>query len=203
MHKAITWFLNNSLSSYCITSGDAFQITKKKIWTSHTLKNEDSSSSLSSLVLDTSQNVFQKGFSKGNLFVYHFVHQDSTTQSSPSGPRKFNCTLRTGDYVVFLSASHFFTYYTIILTSKHFEFLWHNVLGWMKSPAWKNITLGEIDKTKPIHFLKRRLYSSLEHLRKQYQLLSKILFTLLWCCLFIHLVVEFWFYKNHLLRFWL
>ncbi|XP_027113474.2 DNA replication ATP-dependent helicase/nuclease JHS1-like [Coffea arabica] len=81
------------------------EVGKKEIWISHILKNDLLSGRLSSLVLDTSHKMPQKGFSKGNQFVYRFVRQSfplvgTEQQSSPSGLSSFDSTLRSGDYVI-------------------------------------------------------------------------------------------------------
>lgn len=88
---------------------------KKDIWWSSKSRHEKSSSCLSSVILDTSDEIPQTKFSKGNRFIYRFVRQELpqlggvarngdslSTGSSPVDDS--NCSLRSGDYVVhFLS----------------------------------------------------------------------------------------------------
>ncbi|KAI8572529.1 hypothetical protein RHMOL_Rhmol01G0206500 [Rhododendron molle] len=87
------------------------QNAKKDIWWSSNSRHEKSSSCLSSVILDTSDEIPQTKFSKGNRFIYRFVRQELpqlggvarngdylSTGSSPVDDR--NCSLRSGDYVL-------------------------------------------------------------------------------------------------------
>lgn len=87
-----------------------FQLVKKQIWRSHSLKN-DSTSCLSSIVLDASDELPHQKSLKDNRFIYRFVHRDLlsinvkasggdplSVASSPTND--MDCTLRSGDYVV-------------------------------------------------------------------------------------------------------
>ncbi|KAH7849649.1 hypothetical protein Vadar_020933 [Vaccinium darrowii] len=92
------------------------QNAKKDIWWSSNSRSEKSSSCLSSVVLDTSDEIPQTKFSKGNRFVYRFVRQElpllggvernGYSQSTGSSPiDDINCSLRSGDYAI-LSTEH-------------------------------------------------------------------------------------------------
>ncbi|XP_058204643.1 DNA replication ATP-dependent helicase/nuclease JHS1 isoform X2 [Rhododendron vialii] len=87
------------------------QNAKKDIWWSSNSRHEKSSSCLSSVILDTSDEIPQTKFSKGNRFIYRFVRQELpqlggvarngdslSTGSSPVDGS--NCSLRSGDYVI-------------------------------------------------------------------------------------------------------
>ncbi|XP_057510867.1 DNA replication ATP-dependent helicase/nuclease JHS1-like [Actinidia eriantha] len=87
------------------------QNAKKDIWCSSSLRSEKSSSCLSSVVLDTSEEIQQKKISKGNQFIYRFLRQDlpplngeahdgDSLSSGFSPIDDINCALRSGDYVI-------------------------------------------------------------------------------------------------------
>ncbi|GFZ00758.1 DNA replication helicase [Actinidia rufa] len=87
------------------------QNAKKGIWCSSSLRSEKSSSCLSSVVLDTSEEIQQKRISKGNQFIYRFLRQDlpplngeahdgDSLSSGFSPIDDINCALRSGDYVI-------------------------------------------------------------------------------------------------------
>jgi DNA replication ATP-dependent helicase Dna2 len=89
------------------------QLVKKKIWRSHSLKHDKSTSFLSSLVLDASDELPHQKSLKENRFIYRFVYRDltsfnvkasdrdsSTVATSPTSD--MDCTLKSGDYVVHL-----------------------------------------------------------------------------------------------------
>ncbi|KAJ6874165.1 DNA replication ATP-dependent helicase/nuclease JHS1 [Populus alba x Populus x berolinensis] len=87
------------------------QLVKNRIWRPHSLKSDDSTSCLSSVVLDTSDRVpYQKSL-KDNRFIYRFVHKKmplhevhasgGESLSFPSSSAEdFNYTLKSGDYVI-------------------------------------------------------------------------------------------------------
>lgn len=81
----------------------------------HNLKSDNSTSFLSSLVLDASDELPHQKSHKENRFIYRFVYRDltsfnmkasdgdsSTVDTSPTSD--MDCTLKSGDYVV-----HFFS----------------------------------------------------------------------------------------------
>ena len=83
------------------------------------MRSEKSSSCLSSVVLDTSEEIRQKKISKGNQFIYRFVRQDlpplngeahdgDSLSSGFSSTDDINCALRSGDYVVCIIPTLFF-----------------------------------------------------------------------------------------------
>ncbi|KAM7512220.1 hypothetical protein LguiB_011095 [Lonicera macranthoides] len=87
------------------------EVVKKGIWSSRSFKSERSTSYLSSIVLDTSNEVSQMNVSKGNRFVYRFVRQEfppldgqacneDSLSSSSSPINDLDCSLRIGDYVL-------------------------------------------------------------------------------------------------------
>ncbi|VFQ84275.1 unnamed protein product [Cuscuta campestris] len=83
------------------------EFAKKEIWTSCGSVTEDSSSSLSPLVITPLDKQGQKTFCKGNRFVYHFVHQSlhptSIDQQNSDGSlpmKNMESRLRNGDYVI-------------------------------------------------------------------------------------------------------
>lgn len=84
---------------------------KKDIWHSRSLKGEPSTSCLSSVVLDTSNNHQWKNSFKDNKFIYRFVRQnvpslhvneynEDSLPSISSPANDLDCALRNGDYVV-------------------------------------------------------------------------------------------------------
>jgi len=86
------------------------QNVKKGIWHS-ILRSEKSTGSLGSVVLDTSDELPLKKCSKGNRYIYRFVHQDllpldgkghhgDSLSSVSAAADDMNCTLRSGDHVV-------------------------------------------------------------------------------------------------------
>ncbi|XP_028095091.1 DNA replication ATP-dependent helicase/nuclease DNA2 isoform X1 [Camellia sinensis] len=87
------------------------QISKKDIWCPSSVRSEKSTSSLSSVVLDTSEELKQTKILKANRFIYRFVRQDlppidgeahdGDSLSAVSSPTDdMNCMLRSGDYVI-------------------------------------------------------------------------------------------------------
>uniref|UniRef100_A0A2N9F1V3 DNA replication ATP-dependent helicase/nuclease n=1 Tax=Fagus sylvatica TaxID=28930 RepID=A0A2N9F1V3_FAGSY len=91
------------------------ELVKKQIWRSHSLKN-DSTSCLSSIVLDASDELPHQKSLKDNRFIYRFVHRDLlsvnvkasggdplSVASSPTND--MDCTLRSGDYVILSTES--------------------------------------------------------------------------------------------------
>ena len=88
-----------------------FQLLKNEIWRARGLSGGQSTSCLSSIVLDTSNELLHKKSDKDNRFVYSFVRQDIPSPNSiGSNGESLNavsfpandlvCTLRSGDYVV-------------------------------------------------------------------------------------------------------
>lgn len=89
-----------------------FQLVKNEIWRSRSLRGDPLTSCLTSIVLDTSKELLHQKSYKDNRFVYRFVHQDMPSRSLnasdeeslsvvASPPNVLDCTLRSGDYVVF------------------------------------------------------------------------------------------------------
>ncbi|XP_060219092.1 DNA replication ATP-dependent helicase/nuclease JHS1 [Lycium barbarum] len=86
------------------------EVAKKQIWSSQSLKNDLYAPCLSSLVLDTSEGTAPTNFCKGSQFMYRFVHrdwnsldthrEDDALNSSIFPVKKFESSLRNGDYVV-------------------------------------------------------------------------------------------------------
>ncbi|KAJ9680403.1 hypothetical protein PVL29_019664 [Vitis rotundifolia] len=92
------------------------EVMKKGIWRSHSLKRDPSTSCLSSIVLDTSNNHPQKNSFKDNKFIYRFVrqnvasfhvkeHNEDSLPSISSPANDLDCTLRNGDYVILSTES--------------------------------------------------------------------------------------------------
>ncbi|KAK9069565.1 hypothetical protein SSX86_011469 [Deinandra increscens subsp. villosa] len=73
------------------------EVVKKEMWGSRSMNSAHSSTCLSSIVLDTSDQVLHKNFIQGNRFVYCFTRQDSNPSSSG---KDLECSLKTGDYVI-------------------------------------------------------------------------------------------------------
>lgn len=89
-----------------------FQLVKNEIWRSHSLRGDTLTCCLTSIVLDTKELLHHKSY-KDNRFVYRFVCQDMPSHSlnasdgeslsSVSSSANFlDCTLRSGDYVVYI-----------------------------------------------------------------------------------------------------
>ncbi|CAK9170418.1 unnamed protein product [Ilex paraguariensis] len=87
------------------------EAVKKEMWCSRSLTSEHYTSCVSSLVLDTSDKLLPKKFSKSNRFIYRFMRQDlpppdgKAYEMDSLGPasspiNNMDCTLRTGDYVM-------------------------------------------------------------------------------------------------------
>ncbi|KAK4847699.1 hypothetical protein QYF36_004865 [Acer negundo] len=87
------------------------QLLKNEIWRSRGLSGDQSTSCLSSIVLDTSKELLHQKSDKDNRFVYGFVRQDIPSPNSiDSNGESLNavsfplndlvCTLRSGDYVI-------------------------------------------------------------------------------------------------------
>lgn len=93
------------------------QLAKKKIWCPRSLKHDKSTSFLSSLVLDASEELPHHEPLKDKRFIYRFVHQDlpafnmkasDGNSSVASSPRNYmDSMLRSGDYVVKFSHIRF------------------------------------------------------------------------------------------------
>ncbi|KAL5799099.1 hypothetical protein ACOSQ2_003919 [Xanthoceras sorbifolium] len=92
------------------------QLLKNEIWRSRGLSSDHSTSCLSSIVLDTSNELLRQKSDKANRFVYHFVRQDMPSPNligsngeslnAVSFPANdLNCTLRSGDYVILSTES--------------------------------------------------------------------------------------------------
>ncbi|KAK9065396.1 hypothetical protein SSX86_016779 [Deinandra increscens subsp. villosa] len=73
------------------------EVVKKEMWGSRSMNSAHSSTCLSSIVLDTSDQVSHKNVIQGNRFVYCFMRQDSNPSSSG---KDLECSLKTGDYVI-------------------------------------------------------------------------------------------------------
>ncbi|KVH97095.1 Dna2 [Cynara cardunculus var. scolymus] len=85
------------------------EVVRKEMWSSH-MKSAQASTCLSSIVLDTSDQVPQKNFAQANRFLYRFMRQDlpqphrrvhdgDDLNPSSSG-QNLECSLKTGDYVI-------------------------------------------------------------------------------------------------------
>ncbi|CAK7349266.1 unnamed protein product [Dovyalis caffra] len=86
------------------------QLVKNRIWRSHSLKSDHSTSCVSSIVLDTSDGLpYQKSL-KDNRFIYRFVHKKlpchdvhasgGESLSFSSSAEDLDYTLKSGDYVI-------------------------------------------------------------------------------------------------------
>ncbi|GKD21897.1 DNA replication ATP-dependent helicase/nuclease DNA2, partial [Tanacetum coccineum] len=73
------------------------EVVKKEMWGSRSLKSQYSSTCLSSMILDPSDQVSKENITQGNRFAYRFIHQD--LNSSSSG-KDLECSLKSGDYVI-------------------------------------------------------------------------------------------------------
>ncbi|XP_022897892.1 DNA replication ATP-dependent helicase/nuclease DNA2 isoform X3 [Olea europaea var. sylvestris] len=85
----------------------ALEVANKESWCSQSIRNDHSPTSLSSLVLDTSDKPLHNNFFKGNKFVYRFVRGDfplsgieEPNRDSLHSTSSLDCTLRMGDYVI-------------------------------------------------------------------------------------------------------
>ncbi|XP_059451094.1 DNA replication ATP-dependent helicase/nuclease JHS1 isoform X1 [Corylus avellana] len=103
------------------------ELVKKKIWRSHSLKSDNSTSFLSSLVLDASDELPHQKSHKENRFIYRFVYRDltsfnmkasdghsSTVDTSPTSD--MDCTLKSGDYVILSTESGHLTIASGVIT---------------------------------------------------------------------------------------
>ncbi|KAL8229689.1 hypothetical protein R6Q57_014589 [Mikania cordata] len=73
------------------------EVVRKEMWGSHSMNGAHSSTCLSSIVLDASDQVPHKKSMQGNRFVYRFMCQDLNPSSSG---KDLECSLKTGDYVI-------------------------------------------------------------------------------------------------------
>ncbi|KAI7740314.1 hypothetical protein M8C21_005294 [Ambrosia artemisiifolia] len=73
------------------------EVVRKEMWGSRSTNGSHSSTCLSSIVLDTSDQVPRNNFIQGNRFVYRFMRQDLNPSSSG---KDLECSLKTGDYVI-------------------------------------------------------------------------------------------------------
>ncbi|KAJ0668754.1 putative DNA helicase [Helianthus annuus] len=73
------------------------EVVRKEMWGRRSMNGSHSSTCLSSIVLDTSDQVPDKNFIQGNRFVYRFMRQDLNPSSSG---KDLECSLKTGDYVI-------------------------------------------------------------------------------------------------------
>ncbi|GAV87672.1 Cas_Cas4 domain-containing protein/Dna2 domain-containing protein/AAA_11 domain-containing protein/AAA_12 domain-containing protein [Cephalotus follicularis] len=104
------------------------QLVNKEIWCSRNSKSDNFTSSLSSVVLDTSDELPHQKSLKDNRFIYRFVHQKfpsdiykasdggSLYPASPATPNHLVCTLKSGDYVMLSTESGSLTVASGVLT---------------------------------------------------------------------------------------
>ncbi|KAI3719214.1 hypothetical protein L6452_20109 [Arctium lappa] len=85
------------------------EVVRKEMWSSHT-KGAQTSTCLSSIVLDTSDQVPKKNFAQANRFLYRFMRQDLPQRhrrlhdgddlNPSSSGQDLECSLKTRDYVI-------------------------------------------------------------------------------------------------------